>query len=98
MSIEQIPLPPEQIPLPPFIPPIEPPPIRDVETRPRAPNPGLAPGRLTTLDGPVRPVRHVGTFERVRERGIRERREARALARRGGTKQRKSKKQRKSRR
>ena len=95
MSIEQIPLPPEQIPLPPFIPPIEPPPIRDVETRPRAPNPGLAPGRLTTLDGPDR---RVGTFEEERERGIRERREARALARRGGTKQRKSKKQRKSRR
>ena len=101
MSIEQIPLPPEQIPLPPFIPPIEPPPIRDVDTRPvfrpppRAPNPGLAPGRLTTLDGPDR---RVGTFERERERGIRERREARALARRGGTKQRKSKKQRKSRR
>ena len=98
MSIEQIPLPPEQIPLPPFIPPIEPPPIRDVETRPIRAHlalPGLAPARLTTLDGPDR---RVGTFEEERERGIRERREARALARRGGTKQRKSKKQRKSRR
>ena len=38
------------------------------------------------------PIRVVGTFEADRERGIRERREARALARRRGTKQRKSKK------
>ena len=96
MSIEQIPLPPEQIPLPPFIPPIEPPPIRDVDTRPvfrpppRAPNPGLAPGRLTTLDD--EPVRRVGTFEEERRRRIQERREAREIARRRGTKQRKSKK------